>query len=139
MRVPAALIVTASKVLEERGVDVCKVNFDEFESLVSAFTGAFGVYAVTDCKQSTILLRATRQLIQSSGFDAGDRERQQGINIVNAAIKAEVQHLIWSCVPLAACGSTSSNLLIIPFNRTSEHTEYKILYYETKWVIALLR
>jgi len=51
---PAALIVTPSKVLEERGVDVFKVDFDEFESLVSAFTGAFGVYAVTDCKQSTM-------------------------------------------------------------------------------------
>jgi uncharacterized protein YbjT (DUF2867 family) len=52
--VRALLTVTASKVLEERGVDVFQAEFDDFESLVSAFTGVFGVYAVTDCKPSTI-------------------------------------------------------------------------------------
>lgn len=36
-------------------MDVFRVDFDEFESLVSAFTGVFGVYAVTDCKESAIM------------------------------------------------------------------------------------
>jgi len=40
------------------------------------------------------------RLIRSAGFDAGERERQQGLNIVNAAVEAKVQHFIWSCVPL---------------------------------------
>ena len=48
----SALIVTASKVLEERGVDIFRVDFDHYETLVSAFTGVFGVYAVTDCESS---------------------------------------------------------------------------------------
>jgi uncharacterized protein YbjT (DUF2867 family) len=47
-----ALIPTVSKALEERGVDIFQVDFENFESLISAFTGVFGVFAVTDCEQS---------------------------------------------------------------------------------------
>jgi hypothetical protein len=46
-----------------------------------------------------------------AGFEAGDSERQQGLNIVNAAIETGVQHFIWSYVPFGS--STNVDLTII--------------------------
>lgn len=75
--------------------------------------------------------------MRPAGFDAGDREYQQGLNIVNAAIKTEVQHFIWSYVLLG--GSINLDLVIISFNRTSERNkEYRIPYYEAKSVVAFV-
>lgn len=63
---PSALIVTVSKVLEERGVDIFQVDFDHYETLVSAFTGVFGVYAVTDCESSIRIRCMPCQLMRFS-------------------------------------------------------------------------
>ena len=74
--------------------------------------------------------------MRCAGFEAGDCERQQGLNIVNAAVKANVQHFIWSYVPLSRFMSVDLDIIFLI--RTAEHTEHKIPYYETKSVVALI-
>ena len=71
-----------------------------------------------------------------AGFEAGDCERQQGLNIVNAAVKANVQHFIWSYVTLGKSMSVDWDIIFLI--RTAEHNEHKIPYYETKSVVALI-
>ncbi|CAE7107808.1 unnamed protein product [Rhizoctonia solani] len=60
------------------GVEVVQADFDDLDSLITAFKGCYGVFGVTDY------------------FDAFEREAQQGINIVDAAKAAGVKHMVLS-------------------------------------------
>ncbi|GAB1522388.1 hypothetical protein RhiTH_005503 [Rhizoctonia solani] len=67
-----------AKALSTLGVEVVRGDFDDVDSLISAFRGCYGVFGVTDY------------------FEAFDKEAQQGINIVDAAKAAGVEHLVLS-------------------------------------------
>lgn len=60
-------------------VEIVKASLDDPSSLVSALTGAYGVFGVTNYWEH-----------------GGDVETQQGINLVNAAKQTGVKHFVWS-------------------------------------------
>ena len=63
------------------GDEVVLADFNRPETLNAAFTGAHGVFLVTNA------------------WEAGAAEHQQAITAVRAAKEAGVQHLIWSTLP----------------------------------------
>ncbi|CAE6407070.1 unnamed protein product [Rhizoctonia solani] len=67
-----------AKELAASGVDVVYADYDEIESLMSAFKGCYGVFAVTNW------------------FEAFERERDQGYNLVRAAKATSIQHFVFS-------------------------------------------
>ncbi|PKL84298.1 MAG: nucleoside-diphosphate sugar epimerase [Ignavibacteriae bacterium HGW-Ignavibacteriae-3] len=69
-----------AKALKEAGADVVTVDIDNFESLKSAFTGAYAVYAVTFFWEHFSV----------------DKELSQAEMIAKAAKEAGVKHIIWS-------------------------------------------
>jgi uncharacterized protein YbjT (DUF2867 family) len=69
-----------AKEIAARGVEVVKADLDDPESLRQAFTGAYGVYAVTNFWEH---------------FQAG-KEIAQARNIADAARATGVEHVIWS-------------------------------------------
>lgn len=72
---------TRAQSLSQTGVEVVAADLDDVEALTRAFTGATGVFAVT------------------TPFEDGpDAEREQGLNMVTAAAKAQVPHLVFSSV-----------------------------------------
>eukprot|EP00887_Chlorella_sp_A99_P006986 scaffold2.g6986.t1 len=68
--------------LVAQGVDVVRADFDDVESLKAAFAGATAVFGVTD-------------FWAACGLDA-EKERAQGVNLVDAAKAAGVEHFVWS-------------------------------------------
>ncbi|GAB4815164.1 hypothetical protein N2152v2_002210 [Parachlorella kessleri] len=72
----------ASKELAGKGVEVVRADFDDVESLKSAFQGADAVFAVTD-------------FWKACGLDPF-KEYQQGRNLVDAAKATGVSHFLWS-------------------------------------------
>ncbi|MGB8403686.1 MAG: NmrA/HSCARG family protein [Mycobacterium sp.] len=67
--------------LSQTGVEVLAADLHDVEALAHAFTGVTGVFAVT------------------TPFEDGpDAEREQGLNLVTAAEKAQVPHLVFSSV-----------------------------------------
>lgn len=69
-----------AKELEEMGAEIVEVDVDDHESLVSAFRGAYGVYAVTFFWEHF----------------SPEKETEQIESIAKAAKETEVQHVIWS-------------------------------------------
>jgi len=69
-----------AKTLAAAGAEVVKADLDDVESLKKAFTGAHGVYAVTNFWEH---------------FSA-EKEKAQAKNIAEAAKAAGVKHVIWS-------------------------------------------
>lgn len=69
-----------AKALEDMGAEIVEVNVDDHASLVSAFNGAYGVYAVTFFWEHF----------------SPEKETQQIESIAKAAKEADVQHVIWS-------------------------------------------
>jgi uncharacterized protein YbjT (DUF2867 family) len=69
-----------AKALAAAGAEVAKADLDDVESLKRAFTGAHGVYAVTNFWEH---------------FSA-EKEKAQAKNIADAAKAAGVKHVIWS-------------------------------------------
>ncbi|CAE6488257.1 unnamed protein product [Rhizoctonia solani] len=67
-----------AKELADSGVEVVCADYDEMESLISAFKGCYGVFAVTNW------------------FEAFERERDQGYNLVRAAKATNIQHFVIS-------------------------------------------
>lgn len=67
--------------LSQTGIEVVAADLDDVESLTHAFTGVTGAFAVT------------------TPFEDGpDAETEQGMNMVTAAAKAQVPHLVFSSV-----------------------------------------
>jgi uncharacterized protein YbjT (DUF2867 family) len=69
-----------AKALADKGAEVVAANLDDVESLKKAFTGAHGVYAVTNFWEHF----------------SGEKEKAQAKNIAEAARAAGVKHVIWS-------------------------------------------
>ncbi|CEL63251.1 NmrA-like family domain-containing protein 1 OS=Gallus gallus GN=NMRAL1 PE=2 SV=1 [Rhizoctonia solani AG-1 IB] len=67
-----------AKELADAGIEVVYADYDEIESLISAFKGCYGVFGVTNW------------------FEAFEREREQGYNLVKAAKAANIQHFVFS-------------------------------------------
>jgi len=69
-----------AKTLASQGAEVVKANLDDVESLKKAFSGAYGVYCVTNFWEH---------------FSA-EKEKAQAKNMADAAKAAGVKHVIWS-------------------------------------------
>jgi len=69
-----------AKALADLGADVAAVDIDNYESIKSAFTGAYGVYAVTFFWEHF----------------SPEKELAQAESIAKAAKSANVKHIIWS-------------------------------------------
>ncbi|MBE0538659.1 MAG: NmrA/HSCARG family protein [Ignavibacterium sp.] len=69
-----------AKTLSKSGAEVVKADLDDYESLKKSFTGAYGVYAVTNFWEHF----------------SPEKEIAQAASIAKAAKEAEVKHLIWS-------------------------------------------
>jgi uncharacterized protein YbjT (DUF2867 family) len=69
-----------AKALAGKGAEVVQANLDDVESLKKAFSGAHGVYAVTNFWEH---------------FSA-EKEKAQAKNIADASRAAGVKHVIWS-------------------------------------------
>lgn len=69
-----------SKSLSEKGAEVVKVDIDNYESIKSAFEGAYGVYAVTFFWEHF----------------SPEKELAQAESIAKAAKSTNVKHIIWS-------------------------------------------
>ena len=69
-----------AKALAAAGAEVVSADLDNVESLKKAFTGAYGVYGVTNFWEHF----------------SGEKEIQQAKNIAQAAKAAGVKHVIWS-------------------------------------------
>jgi uncharacterized protein YbjT (DUF2867 family) len=69
-----------AKALAAKGAEVVQANLDDVESLKKAFSGAYGVYGVTNFWEH---------------FSA-EKEKAQAKNIAEAAKAAGVKHVIWS-------------------------------------------
>src|SRR5215471_4914254 len=69
-----------AKVLASQGAEVVQANLDDVESLKKAFSGAYGVYCVTNFWEHF----------------SGEKEKAQAKNMADAAKAAGVKHVIWS-------------------------------------------
>ncbi|HCY76754.1 MAG TPA: nucleoside-diphosphate sugar epimerase [Ignavibacteriales bacterium] len=69
-----------AKALSKLGAEVVKADLDDYESLKKSFTGAYGVYAVTNFWEHF----------------SPEKEIAQAASIAKAAKEAEVKHVIWS-------------------------------------------
>jgi uncharacterized protein YbjT (DUF2867 family) len=69
-----------AKELTKMGAEVVKADLDDYESLKKAFTGAYGVYGVTNFWEHF----------------SPEKEKAQAANIAKAAKDAKVKHVIWS-------------------------------------------
>src|SRR2546426_12015515 len=70
----------SAKALAAKGAQVVQANLDDVQSLKRAFSGAYGVYGVTNFWEH---------------FSA-EKEKAQAKNIADAAKATEVRHVIWS-------------------------------------------
>ncbi|KAE9409156.1 NmrA family protein [Gymnopus androsaceus JB14] len=71
----------AAKALSAKGIEVVQANLSSLEQVTSAFSGAWGVFGLTQ--------------FYEHGYDA---EQLHGNNIVEAAKAANVKHIVWSTV-----------------------------------------
>ncbi|MEE9448704.1 MAG: NmrA/HSCARG family protein [Ignavibacteriaceae bacterium] len=69
-----------AKALADMGAEVVAADFDDYESLKNAFTGTYGVFAVTNFWEHF----------------SPEKETAQAGSIAKAAKEANVQHIIWS-------------------------------------------
>lgn len=69
-----------AKALEEMGAEIVEVDVDDHESLVSAFSGAYGVYAVTFFWEHF----------------SPEKEMAQVESIAKAAKETGIEHVVWS-------------------------------------------
>ena len=66
--------------LSKKSVDIVKADLDDVESMKKAFSGAYGVYCVTNYWEHY----------------SPEKEKQQAKNMANAVKAAGVSHVIWS-------------------------------------------
>ena len=69
-----------ARALKAKGIEVVAADLDDEASLTAAFSGAHGVFGVTNYPETGSV----------------EREQQQAVNIAKAARAADVAHVIWS-------------------------------------------
>ena len=69
-----------AKALADAGAEVVEANLDDVESLVRAFTGAYGAFCVTNFWE----------------LFSPEKEMQQARNLAEAARRAKLKHAVWS-------------------------------------------
>ena len=100
-----------AKALADMGAEVVAVDIDNYESLKSAFTNAYGVYAVTFFWEH---------------FSA-EKEIAQIASIAKAAKETAVKHIIWSTL------EDSRNWIPLSDNRMPTiHGKYKVPHFDSK-------
>lgn len=98
--------------LKNSGVTIVEADFNDVESLKTAFAGSYGIYAVTNYFES---------LAKHDAEKAIGIESQQGINMATAAAATDtLQHYIWST---------------LPNTRRNTNGEIVVPYYESKNVV----
>jgi uncharacterized protein YbjT (DUF2867 family) len=104
----------AAKALAADGtVEVIRADFDDEESLVTAFAGAAAVFAVTNWWEHFLFAGKTP-------WEAGDIEERQGMNLARAAARTpSLEHYLWSTLPGAKQMFLSKGGLEVP------HMDYK--------------
>lgn len=83
--------------LARKGAEVVQADLRNLESLKTAFEGAYGVFAVTNCMSYRTLF-AIHQLIRlvwEPGVGS-EGEILQGKNMVDAAKATGIKHFVWS-------------------------------------------
>jgi uncharacterized protein YbjT (DUF2867 family) len=93
----------AAKVLKQLGAEVVRADLDDPASLESALQGCTGVFGVTNF------------------WEAFLREYDQGVNLIEAASEADVEHLVLSTLPSAA--KLSRGAVTVPYFETKSHME----------------
>jgi len=99
----------AAKTLKQLGADVVKADLDDPASLISVLRGCTGVFGLTDF------------------WEAFLREYHQGVNLIDAAAEAGVEHLVLSALPSAA-KMTNGTIAVPHFEtkaRMEEHTRLR--------------
>ncbi|KAG8965104.1 hypothetical protein FRC03_000910 [Tulasnella sp. 419] len=100
---------------------ICQADYDDSKSLLEAFQGCYGVFAVTNY------------------FEAGSNEEEQGRRIVDAAKACGVKHFVWSSspdadgkVPIYHSKATVADYLKssgVPYTTISVPTYYDSLFH----------
>ena len=70
----------AARLLLTKGSEVIVADLEDIDSLVAAFTGAYGAFCVTNFREHF----------------SGDKEKAQAKNLADAARIAGVKHVVWS-------------------------------------------
>lgn len=100
-----------AKALADKGAEVVAADIDDYESIKKAFTGAYGVYAVTNFWEH---------------FSA-EKETAQAASIAKATKEANVQHVIWSTL------EDTRNWVPLDDNRMPTLGEkYKVPHFDSK-------
>jgi len=113
-----------------QGAEVVFGDLDDVESLKRGFTGAYGVYGITDCGCLPVSsgfscrpsppdrINGLTNVNDDTAFSCSSPEQEilQGKNIVDAAKECGIQHMVWS---------------------TLERTDYNIVPFATKYFCAL--
>lgn len=100
-----------AKALAELGAEIVKVDIDNYESIRSAFTNAYGVYAVTFFWEH---------------FSA-EKEIAQIASIAKAAKETGVKHIIWSTLE-----DTRNWIPLDDKRMPTIHEKYKVPHFDSK-------
>jgi len=100
-----------AKVLADMGAEVVAADIDDYESLKKVFTGAYGVFAVTNFWEHF----------------SPEKETAQAASIAKAAKETNVQHTIWSTL------EDTRNWVSLDDNRMPTlNGKYKVPHFDSK-------
>jgi uncharacterized protein YbjT (DUF2867 family) len=101
-----------ARALSKMGAEVVKAELDDFDSLKKSFSGAYGVYGVTNFWEHF----------------SPEKEKAQAKSIANAAKDAGVKHIIWSTL------EDTRNFIPLTDNRmpTLGNGQYKVPHFDGK-------
>ena len=101
-----------AKALANMGAEVVKADLDDYDSLKKSFSGAYGVYGVTNFWEHY----------------SPEKEKAQAKSIANAAKDAVVKHIIWSTL------EGTRNFIPLTDNRmpTLGNGQYKVPHFDGK-------
>lgn len=80
--------------LEQRGAEIVVADLNEPETLNKALEGCYGVFGVTDCRSTRNHFKILSD--QPTDWTSLDKEETLGKSLVDAAVKNNIQHFVWS-------------------------------------------
>jgi uncharacterized protein YbjT (DUF2867 family) len=100
-----------AQALAHAGAEVVEADLDSIESLTKAFTGAYGVFALTNFWEHF----------------SGEKELEQARNLAEAAKRAGVKHVVWSTL------EDSRTFMSLDDPRMPTlHGKYKVAHFDAK-------